>query len=514
MHRLQTYVQDALFLNQQQRLDAIDPVQYNVLERLVTYTKMYELARRFAIAYKHYYYRHCKVCVFESLCLHGSLQIELFSYHKLVLLYGDHRQLVMIVSYKPQNGMFWVNFAQTAGRRWNAHSFVGFSLSERLNRRLDLIDLVNYVLNTDRALNAIYHFAHPRLVVTRQQSSDWPADSNKQPELNTRLYEVDRNCLRLHYGCTHLEFRLLADNKVVIETWRIRDVQGHADHINEYVSVPFFGEFWSHMSNRMVIDVAADEKRRARRREKRRATSPIGGRVSAPLPDTIDSSPLLVEPRSCPPNDDDIETTLGNERRRIVDPIDADEDDWGLLQVETPLISTPQVLVDADALERAILSREGDPRGGSSSPLRRFLDSVAFIARVGAALASNSQITDLVVTPHSIRFNTISLPSATAAPWRITLRFFIDPHEFRMRCQLKMSESKCFSIINDRVVVVAVGAALPHYTDIERFEEYFEQVVAPTCNEHAVLSFLTMSRVSVSGASAAFACLMRAQLVS
>ena len=139
-------------------------MQRNVIERLVTYTKMYELARRFALAYDLHYKQLCKVSGDREACKQtGGLQIELFSYHKLVVLYGRRHELVMIVSYKPQNSMFWVNFAQAAGRRWNAHSFVAISLSNRLNRDLDMIELVNYVVNTDRAINAIYQFARPRL---------------------------------------------------------------------------------------------------------------------------------------------------------------------------------------------------------------------------------------------------------------------------------------------------------------------------------------------------------------
>ncbi|KAI6206039.1 hypothetical protein M3Y94_00860500 [Aphelenchoides besseyi] len=224
----------------------LDSIQQSFVDNIKVYANMFNLTQRFAIAYNHY---------FKDLC-----SIMTFSYHKLTILYGRRRDLILIISYKFNYNGFWINFAQTTGsndkraynNRWNAHTIVAILLNQRLNLRHNtsrqltgdqtsaaqrqqqkylnqsigsaiddedpILSVVNYVLNTDRTLNLIHHFARSHLRSLKPYSQMIGFDEQNFPfEHRYNLSVITLEHLRLVCGVVHMDIRLLHDNQIALE---------------------------------------------------------------------------------------------------------------------------------------------------------------------------------------------------------------------------------------------------------------------------------------------------------
>lgn len=64
------------------------------------------------------------------------------------------------------------------------------------------------------------------------------------------------------------------------------------------------------------------------------------------------------------------------------------------------------------------------------------------------------------------------------------------------------------------ITTFAAGASAPVESDVKIFETFFEKAVAPLGNEFAIISFLTVCRISSWPVFVAFARLMQAHMVS
>ncbi|KAI6204768.1 hypothetical protein M3Y94_00715000 [Aphelenchoides besseyi] len=503
----------------------VDSVQQNLVDRIKIYANMFDLAQRFAFAYNYY---------FKDLC-----SILAFSYHKLTILYGRRRDLILIISYKVSYNGFWVNFAQSIGpndkraynNKWNAHSVVAIALSQRLNSRHysnehssssevtqtngsevqrkssdtriesaadredPILSVVNYILNTDRTLNLIFHFSYVQLRSLQSHSLiHGLTDELVNLELKSHLIPITEHHIRVKFGVAHLDFWLLDGNQVAIEAIRWKDAE-RRQNVDEFASFPFFLAFWSKMAGRPLENLM-DKKSELLGNfvEVESGTGP----ASVPVPAHSENE---LPQRSCPSlfnfwNETDNLMEINGQK--LAD--NETEDD------RRPLIDLPVVVIDADTMERAMQREDGSLQ---PSPLEKYLNAVMFVTRMGHALRAFQRssehhlpITNLSTSEHTISFDLVGFEfvNTNTPVWRIRIQIYVCSHTFVLRCKLNFSSSS--------------ERSLPSSSDIHVFERYFEEAVAPICNEFALLSFLIICRICATAVFPAFACLMRAHMDS
>lgn len=124
------------------------------------------------------------------------------------------------------------------------------TLNEWFNRDQDLVSLVNYLNNTYASCLGIYHFSTPHLRSLKPYSQMMGIDEkNFAFELQPFFKVLSPTRLRIVYGVVHLEFNLLAGNRVVLDSFVITDKQTH-----NFQSVPLFYEFWhSHARGNVIV---------------------------------------------------------------------------------------------------------------------------------------------------------------------------------------------------------------------------------------------------------------------
>ncbi|KAI6238613.1 Mediator of RNA polymerase II transcription subunit 14 [Aphelenchoides fujianensis] len=260
-------------------LRLVDGLQNNVIDRVKIFAHMFDLAERFALGYEQYFNRCCSILS--------------FTYQKLQILYGRRREWLLSISYKVTTPGFRLHFAQASGwdelrpcnNKWNAHTMVAAQLCAQLNTKPEndesgsveappsnpnelsefggpedpVLAVVNYVVNTERSLNTIVHFARPRLRSLKGFSQMLSIDKKTafQAENQCHLIVVSPTRLVLVFGCVHMEFCLLAGNRVAVEASLVDDQ-------HRAVCVPLLGEFWAahgrHVGDQvLIIDPAAGE---------------------------------------------------------------------------------------------------------------------------------------------------------------------------------------------------------------------------------------------------------------
>lgn len=117
----------------------------------------------------------------------------------------------MILSARPKTpknkAMYVLNFGQCASnhtdlttnkslnndktlqelKQWNPHVVMASILTERFNRKADLVALIKYLLNTDKALGPIYNFAKTRLRSQKVLTQILEINSNFPVELQVYI---------------------------------------------------------------------------------------------------------------------------------------------------------------------------------------------------------------------------------------------------------------------------------------------------------------------------------------
>lgn len=78
---------------------------------------------------------------------------------------------------------------------WNPHAFVYDFLSNKYNKNHDLVDLVNYLVNTDRIMQCIFDFSSPELCSLKAYSMLTDNDDRNVPiEIKVSLlYSISFN---------------------------------------------------------------------------------------------------------------------------------------------------------------------------------------------------------------------------------------------------------------------------------------------------------------------------------
>ncbi|KAI6210831.1 Mediator of RNA polymerase II transcription subunit 14 [Aphelenchoides besseyi] len=571
----------------------VDAVQQNFVDSIKIYANMFNLTQRFAIAYNHY---------FKDLC-----SIIAFSYHKLTILYGHRRDLILIISYKVNYNGFWVNFAQSTGpnnkraynNRWNAHSIVAIQLSQRLNLRhnsnrqlteedqtnatkrqqqkyLDestdsanddedpILSVVNYVLNTDRTLNLIHHFAHSHLRSLKPYSQMIGFDEQNFPfEHRYNLSVITPEHLRLVCGVVHMDIRLLHDNRIALEGVFF-------DEQRRALAVPFFLEFWDahsrNVSSQLLVlndgtpedttspndsveiqEPPLESQEVIRLRQMSGGAGPAHARIHAQKSRTAASSPVAAGflSRTADQNESQQSNTSTSQYldaspfspppRPTSAPAAAARNDNSPNNIQgvdtlnpnsnsndtTISVSThiPIYLIDADTLESAMAPRilsirnpyqivDDNPNHMKpTSPMDEYLHSFNFISKIGAALGRMSK--NMGTTGH------FPLSSIQSGPGYVNMKAVgLPPPDATIEpWNVQINVFICPQTFTARCRLEFTGSTIPDAEHVRSFENYFRMRLVPHGNEMAVLSFVTACRVMVDGVFAAFAKLMETEIL-
>lgn len=95
----------------------------------------------------------------------------------------------------------------------------------------------------------------------------------------------------------------------------------------------------------------------------------------------------------------------------------------------------------------------------------------------------------------------------------VKLNIFICPQEFRLIAKLEYSMPNVLCSVGSNLKCCLDGSITPAESDIRIFERYFECQVVPLFNEMALLTFVSICRMSVPSVFNSFAQLMLAEMV-
>ncbi|CAD6196830.1 unnamed protein product [Caenorhabditis auriculariae] len=207
-----------------------------IVERVSRYCHLYSVIYKFAIAYDNFYNKFCN--------------IEAYTFHKLVLSYGEQRDQLLIVGYRlgskplsgvpkdlwqqfpvpPKEDFFAVNFGQLSPRsitgppeirfrddmRWNPHALLTGTIRERLNETNDLTGIVHYLVMTSNSLFALSNFMRIRFKTHKVLAQILHQEVQFPFRLKFNLTAATETNLRLYYDYILLDFMLLADGLIAV----------------------------------------------------------------------------------------------------------------------------------------------------------------------------------------------------------------------------------------------------------------------------------------------------------
>ncbi|KAI1700697.1 mediator complex subunit MED14 domain-containing protein [Ditylenchus destructor] len=534
-NRTRTFVQEINTRSMHHIASISEAISIIIIERLSIYCHVYEPIKRFSYAYYDYYKDFCSV--------------QAFTYHKLVLAYGDDRDLLMILSWKPKmlrsKAQYTINFGQCtkqnmssskSRRKWNPHVCVAQLLSEKFNKDKDLISLVHYLVNTCQSLDYIYNFSRNKLHSTKALSQVLGLDAGYPVELQSHLIALNETNIRLTYGSTHTEFLLLSDNRVA--------VRESSKPLSSGTSPIAFEAFWRKQaggslpnytapSNTSTQDQAAQSQDAPTSSAALGATKSISTSTLAKSPqagatgnqDNLNApshSPYR-SPKSYPSQTNAFSPSVGRQGMQANSPIlsprmtlsvptsmdttastsaateSSPRPELSGLDAGTP-VPHSSIVVDDTILARA-MSRGPD---NSASPLEQYFYGLTLLSRIYAAVDTCRRVAGLNHIPlielHSQPGSITLLVKAYALPVLkehpvVKLNIFICPQEFRLIAKLEYN-----------------GSITPAESDIRIFERYFECQVVPLFNEMALLTFVSICRMSVPSVFNSFAQLMLAEM--
>ncbi|PAV81255.1 hypothetical protein WR25_08466 isoform F [Diploscapter pachys] len=480
-----TWVQDVSISGLNPAAGASDSIGDQILDRLDKYCSMYNIVRKFAVAYDKYYRNYTS--------------IEAFTFHKLLLLYGDERDQLMILSFRPKkttNERFGLNFGQTTPRRilskvgpmnmnlenrWNPHGLLTSILKDkyelsfrfrenlifsRLNREGDLIGLVQYLISTSSTLDCLVHFSRVRYQSYKYLPYMTGNEIQFPLKLKSSLHPVTDTDIRLTFGHLNLAILLLSDGAIGIRDASLAKPQ-----------VAGLKEFFNLMSGGQTEEMMDDDEQPSTSTGKHASSSPTHPK-SLPPP-VVCASPQIGSSKSVPPP-------------------------TGLSTSPAPTRESKELKATYSTLyvDQATLKRachfEKNACGLYVSPLDDFLSALVYIHRITYALKSvftskaPSMITNCQIEesrPDSVGF----------------LQMFNDLNIFQLTLTfstiLKLSTVRCVLFIDPATMKIRLtleykGESSPSDESVAVFTDFFERIVYRLNNELAFVAFLNMCKAT------------------
>uniref|UniRef100_A0AC35UAX2 Mediator of RNA polymerase II transcription subunit 14 n=1 Tax=Rhabditophanes sp. KR3021 TaxID=114890 RepID=A0AC35UAX2_9BILA len=469
----------------QSYLSTSEAITSAVIERLDTFSKLYNPIERFAQAYYKYYHNHCN--------------IVLYSYHKLIIAYGEKRDMLLFLTYKSKNKMFLLSFGQCLPRDtlnqvgpkrtnskddytiWNPHSIVKEFLNEKLTTGHSLTPIIQYVVNTIRPLKSLIKFAYPKIRSIGAFSQTMKIDSTYPAELRCFLATQDDNIIRLSYGIIQLEFCFVSNGDVFI-----RDCSRSAPLS---VGLGAFLDLMCPGASVVNLNTADNEYFSPR---------------SLPVNSSNTSSPAKSNAR--------LSLSVPAPKNNSADGMDISQNesaDFFSMTIESRQLhySTNRNVfkINQDSMEKMCLDTNVN---SNFSYLDDYLYGINYLEKIGAILDFQKRDITLGGSNPSFVINNLSISmyhiNATLFGirhpnkengWNINIHVYLDPKLFKVKCKLEFN-----------------GNSIPLVDDIETAEKYFEKCVVRSGNESSILSFINMCRICNSRAFANLAYLMKLEM--
>ncbi|CAJ0578435.1 unnamed protein product, partial [Mesorhabditis spiculigera] len=461
-----------------------DSVSTTILERLTIFAHIYKIASRFAPAYKAMYHKYCS--------------IHAYTYHKLVIAYGEKRDQLLVLTYrlrnagKPIEPSFVITFGQTlpnevyqkqdfrwpSESRWNPHAQLTHIINENFNIRPDLVELVDYLVATSVPLTALSGYSRTRFKTIRSLASILGNDMVFSLQFKYNICPSDAYTMRLQFGHLHIEFKLLSKDKV-----------GVRDCTRFHSSIVGMEQFWKWISNG-TAEVVMD-------RNGPRNPSPIA-------------------PNSLPMEHNAASPLASSHSLSVPAAASQPSPHGSYIPSNSELgLSSNIILIDNATLHRACAIQPPDRDASFFSrekprapPLDVYLHGLVYLRHVATALSHISHlagrspmlIDQLTIHPDSIRVTSKTFdPPTPVYPHKsavLNFNFYLCAQTFTVKCSIEYLDDSG-----------------PSREDIAIFEEFFERLVFPLQNEFALLAFLSICRMP-NGAFASMAKVLRAQMDS
>ncbi|CAJ0927677.1 unnamed protein product, partial [Mesorhabditis belari] len=472
-----------------------DSLSTAIVERLQIFVNIYKLVHEFAPVYKK---------VYKNVC-----SIQAYTYHKLIIAYGEKRDQLMVISFRPnlkssEPKRFCITFNQTVPTdayteddfqwpeegRWNPHTQLSPIINEKFNANPDLVELVEYVVSTSAPLCALSKFLRIRFQSVKALAQILNHDMAFPLEMKYYLFAIDDYTMRLQYGHIFLEFRFLQDSQV-----------GIRDCSRFQPAVVGLEQFWKWISGGSAQLCTNSNVSHA---SPHAPTSLPSQHVAAASPPPSSTQSLSVPPSSTnqsPHSQGTSFTTSGS-----------------------GLTLTPNIiLVDHVTLHKACQPPESALRrplvptkennaefANNLSPLDSYLSAIEFVYRTGAAFKEIYSLPlpqqpvhfeKLDVQPDSIRASVLSIRTQSAYgqnyPCIVNFQFFVCPNTFTVKCSVEYD---------------GLGDSGPKAEQISIIESYFDYYISRFNNEYALVAFINLCRMTPNGALFSIIKIMRGQL--
>ncbi|CAI4221597.1 unnamed protein product [Auanema sp. JU1783] len=447
-----------------------------IVERLTRYLHIYEIVNKFAIAYKAHYHKYCNV-----VC---------YTYHKLILAYGEKRDQLLIISFKPTPPLegYKLTFGQALSREqpdyidvcwekeinWNPHSLMSGILNTKFNKDRDLTDLVHYLISTAIPLQALSTFSRVRYQSCKVIAQVFNVDLPFPVRLKCHLSYINEQTVRLTYGSVHLEFAFLQENQVAVR-----------DSSRVLPRAAGLLQFFTLIAEQIGSTVSNEDQDKVKHTE-----SPTPRPES--LPQHFETSPagynssLLSVPAQME----------GGSPSGTASP------NRGVMSVSsTPFIIGHSTLVRACEFTEV----EG---GRMYSPLDDYLSQLNYLERMAAVFEACKNGTTQCIPSGTIKDVTHELDFVRVSVYGvqhqqgfngnvaniITFHFYIDPSTMTLKLQLHYSDFG------------------PGPNEQAMIERYFTKVVMGLNNELATLSFIQLCRMTNHNAVTCIARVMDLQM--
>uniref|UniRef100_A0A0K0G148 Mediator of RNA polymerase II transcription subunit 14 n=1 Tax=Strongyloides venezuelensis TaxID=75913 RepID=A0A0K0G148_STRVS len=434
-----------------------------LVDKMKTFSMLYKHVFEFAHSYYRYYNNYCR--------------IKLYSYHKLIIAYGEDRDQLVFLTYKASKDSFLLSFGQDLKQNfvngdtddssdqetstlWNPHNLVASFLSEKSGRKNFLPELVDYLINTTKPLTSLCKGIRHKIICSSALTQILIGESMYSEEFDIQLVPHSEYIFKIICGHMIIEVFMYAKNYVYLK-----------DSSYEKARLYGFKELLKGFGGN-VIDMNAivnDE------------TSIEKGARSLPASNREEIEEVMSNPLSLP-------SSMNVDSKRDDNYMAMEDDTESKDKYNEEYFSSSRDLIKMshDSFDKLLYQ---DPKIKLISDLRNYLYSLRSFERLTTILVHNYgkpilgggglMIHSVNVTHYMVRATfSAAKRSDGHIPCNINFIIFIERDTFKIKLKLEY-----------------VGAFRPTDDEIRIAEEYFEYVLMYTESPQMVYSFMNLIRM-------------------
>uniref|UniRef100_A0A0K0E1Q9 Mediator of RNA polymerase II transcription subunit 14 n=1 Tax=Strongyloides stercoralis TaxID=6248 RepID=A0A0K0E1Q9_STRER len=435
-----------------------------LVDKMKAFSMLHKHVYQFAYAYYHYYNQYCR--------------IKLYSYHKLIIAYGENKDQLVFLTYKANKDSFLLSFGQDLGQNfvngdlndweyqnssilWNPHNLVASFLAEKSGRKSFLLELVDYLINTTKPLTSLYNGIRHKIISSSALTQILIGESIYSEEFDIQLIPHSEYNFKVVCGRMTLEVFMYAKDYVYIKD-------------SSYEKPKLYGlkEFLKSFGG-SVIDIDTIE------------TDEVSlekGARSLPESKCSEIEEILRNSSSVPCYTN-IDDDKNNKDMSIKDITGSD----GKYREEYFSSSRDLIKISHDSFDKLLYQ---DSTNKPISDFRNYLYTLRSFERLTTILVHNYgkpmlgggglTIHYANVTHHMVKvtFSGAKKPDGTI-PCNINFIIFIQPKTFKIKLKLEY-----------------IGDIQPTADEISIVEEYFEEVMKYTESPQSIYSFMNLIRMT------------------